>query len=72
MLPAWPGLFSTNTGCPSAVFRLSPTSRAIVSEIWPGGNGTMMRMICVGYSPCASAGKAPKNSEAKPRKPRTA
>src|SRR5215831_15636008 len=38
-----PGLLSTITGCPSALFKGSPSMRLVRSALPPAGNGTMMR-----------------------------
>src|SRR6185436_12739164 len=38
-----PGLLSTITGCPSALFKGSPSMRLVRSELPPAANGTMMR-----------------------------
>jgi hypothetical protein len=47
-----PGLLSTITGCPKLADSLSPTTLAIVSIAPPGGAGTMILIVFVGYD-CA-------------------
>src|SRR5687767_13565889 len=42
MLPVAPGLFSTTTGCLYSSESFWPTARARMSEVPPGGYGTMI------------------------------
>src|SRR5690242_7072953 len=52
--PLAPPTFSTTTGCPSSRRIGSDTSRAMMSVLPPGVNGTTTLMECVGYD-CAKA-----------------
>src|SRR6185503_10949286 len=55
--PAAPGRLSITTGCPHFSVSLGPISRARMSEVPPGGNGTTMRIGLAGKL-CAGAGCA--------------
>src|SRR5690348_3486044 len=62
-LPAAPGRFSTMIGCLMLCATLLETRRTTMSELPPGGNGTMMVMGRDGYSSahteaCATSTKA--------------
>src|SRR6187402_3222388 len=43
MLPPAPGRFSMTTGCPHIFCNSTPSERATMSVVPPGGNGTIMR-----------------------------
>src|SRR3954471_12713309 len=53
MLPVAPGLFSTMTACPQLSESFWPTARARMSEVPPGGYGTMILIGFVGHA-CAA------------------
>ncbi len=54
IVPAPPGLFSTNTDCPSCLLSSCATLRDTTSELPPGANGTTKRIGLVGQL-CAAA-----------------
>ena len=56
MLPLAPVLFSMNTFTPSVSPSGLAISRAITSEVPPGGNGTTMRSGLLGQAAAANAG----------------
>src|ERR1700687_4615240 len=63
-LPLAPGLFSTRDVLPGYFFdRPSATSRATISGVDPGPNGTRMRTVLAGQS-CARPGRAAAQSKA--------
>src|SRR5690349_7235981 len=55
--PVAPGLFSTITGWPSADCSPGESARARMSEVPPGGYGTMILIVLVGQA-CANAAPA--------------
>src|SRR5438445_434080 len=60
-----PPLFSTTTACPNVSCSLGASERARMSEVPPGGYGTMIRMGFAGQG-CAQAAPA-RASAARPR-----
>src|SRR5258705_1483038 len=60
-LPLAPGLFSITKVWPSVCCRRSPISRATMSGVEPGPNGTTILTVLVGHS-CAAAGGSASHS----------
>jgi hypothetical protein len=56
IVPPAPALFSTMTVCPRRVPSLAASTRAMMSLLAPGVNGTISLMPRFGHSPCALAG----------------
>jgi len=57
--PPPPLLFSTTSVCPSATFARSATTRATMSVVPPGANGTISRTGLAGYVCAATHGAKP-------------
>ena len=68
MLPAAPGLLSTNTLCPSVLDSSADVERATISELPPGAKGTTKRTDFDGQADWAMAapGSRPVNASAPP------
>ena len=68
MLPAAPGLLSTNTLWPRVLLSSAAVERATISELPPGAKGTTKRTDLAGHAACADAvaGSRPPRARAPP------